>query len=265
MSIVIVTIPGPAKKKFVSDLQTATNNAVSLVVVQERPHLSWRRRIAAWRKLSWREMLRQAYYRLRLRLRPELEALLAVFQATNTPTDAGAEWAAPTYNTDDINSDATFKRIQQEKPTVLAVWGSGLLSQRVVTLPTHALNLHFGISTAYRGAYANQRAVEKGDWGTIGTTIHYMNGRADSGAVLESRILSPQPTPQASFAALHDTARDSYVQYIAKLWRGESVTTHIPDITKSENLRLQDWTPQRRYQVAQRLWDWHHAGQLPGK
>lgn len=263
MSIVVVTIPGPAKKKFVSDLQAATDNAVSLVVVQERPTPSWRKRVAVWRTLSWSEIATRAYYSLRLRSRSELQARLRVFQTTNTSEDTVREWAAPTYHTADINSDATFARIQAEEPTVLAVWGSGLLSQRVVTLPAHALNLHFGISTAYRGAYANQRAVEKADWESIGTTIHYMNGRADSGAVLENRYLPKRETPQASFASLHDETRDAYVARIATVWRGESVATFKPDLSQSENLRLQDWTPRRRYRVAQRLQQWHRTGQMP--
>lgn len=263
MSIVVVTIPGPAKQKFVADLQTATGGAVALVVVQRRRAPTFAQRLDMWHKLSPLQRLSRLYYGMRLRLRPSLQTQLATFQATMAPSAPEADWAAPTFYTYDVNSDATYEKIAAVGPTVLAVWGSGLLAQRLVTLPEHALNLHFGISTAYRGAYANQRAVEKGDWGAIGTTIHYLNGKADSGAVVASERLSWLPTPHEAFSAMHDAALDRYVACVTALAAGQTLPTTIPDLTKSENIRLEDWTPKRRFKVAKKLRAWHRRKRPP--
>lgn len=263
MSIVVVTIPGPAKQKFVADLQAATGNAVSLVVVQTRPVPSWHKRMRGWRALSWQEIISRLYYGLRLRVQPSLRAQLCVFQATRAPEPETDEWAAPVHYTENVNSDAVFAKIKSHNPVVLAVWGSGMLDQRLVRLPIYALNLHFGISAAYRGAYANQRAVEKADWEAIGTTIHYLNGRADSGAVLTTTNLPWLETPYASFSALHDRTVAVYIEHITDLLQGQSVSTTTPDLTQSENLRLRDWTPQRRFRVAQILKQWQQKRQAP--
>lgn len=263
MSIVVVTIPGPAKQKFVADLQAATGGAVSLVVVQKRPIQSVVARFEAWQALSVWQRFSRLYYGLRLRLQPSLQMQLQAFQATQATTYADDAWAAPTYYTYDINSDATYTKIVEQNPTVLAVWGSGLLQQRLVTLPQHALNLHFGISELYRGAYANQRAVEKGDWTAIGTTIHYLNGKADSGQVVATERLHAASTPYAAFSTMHDRAMVKYVDCVATLYQGQSLPTTTPDLSNSENLRLQDWTPKRRFRVAKVLRRWHNRRQAP--
>ena len=263
MSIVVVTIPGPAKQKFVADLQAATNGAVALVVVQKRPIPLLVDRFETWNQLSLWNKCQHIYYSARLRLQPKLQQQLAVFQASQAAPMDELEWAAPTYYTYDVNNDTTYEKIKAVAPTILAVWGSTILSQRLVHLPQHALNLHFGISAVYRGAYANQRAVEAENWDAIGTTIHYMNGRADSGRVVSTMHLPWCETPQEAFSALHDTTRDHYVDCINKLQQGQSLATTTPDLRASENLLLKDWNPKRRFKVAKKLLRWHKRQQPP--
>lgn len=255
MSIIVITIPDSRKQAFVADLQARSGGAVDLVILQERPPRSWRERWQAWCTRGFASLFSDIYYGLCLRLAPAARRRLAVFQAQAGAADP-AKWAAPVLRVADVNDPVVAERIRTLKPDVLAVWGCGLIAHETVILAPTALNVHLGISTHYRGAYANQRAVERGDFEHMGATIHHINGRADSGAVVATIRVVPAATAAATFSRLHDEVEVAFVDAVTRYAQGESVPATVPDITQSENLRLRDWTPRRRWRLAQQLRRW---------
>lgn len=256
MSIVIITIPDARKQSFVADVQKATAGAVALVVVQQRPPRTWPERIRDWQNRGLKALLEDVYYGLRLRLSPAARQRLACFQAVSTKTPAAPGWSAPTLFVADVNDPAVLDAIKQIAPSVLAVWGSGMLHDTLITAAPVAFNVHLGISTHYRGAYANQRAVERDDWAHIGATIHHIERRADAGAVVATVPARLQAEAAETFAELHDRVEETFVDIITRVHAGETVSAQPVDISRSENLRLRDWTPRRRYQLACKLKTW---------
>lgn len=262
MPIVVITIPDSRKQAFVADLQAQSGGKVALVILQERPPRSWRERWQSWRARGYMALVSDAYFGLRLRLDPAARRRLASFQAHATIADPEA-WAAPVLRVPDVNDPRVAAELRRLAPQVLAVWGSGLLAHETVVLAPTALNVHLGISTHYRGAYANQRAVECGDYEHIGATIHHINGRADSGAVVAFLKANLAATPEETFQQLHDVTEAAFIQAILAYTADQEVAAVVPDISQSENLRLRDWTPRRRWQLSQTLRHWPTQSDVP--
>jgi len=263
MSIIVITIPDERKKHFVAELQKQTKGAVSLVVLQERPPLTWSSQWQRWRKKTLQQLVTSMFFATLLRLHSESRAMLQVFHSPRNTAHKNAVWAAPVLRVSSVNDPAVQQIIAQSRPTVLAVWGSGLLQSDTIAPAATALNVHLGISSKYRGAYANQRAVERGDWQNIGATIHHINNQADAGAVVMSIPATVHDTPTQTFAELHHTIEKQFISIIKKLLRGETLSNTTPDLQHSENLRLNDWLPERRWQVAKQLRIWARQRAVP--
>lgn len=256
MSIVVITIPDPVKQEFVRHLQEKTG-AVDLVIIQERPPKLWHRR--------WYKSLRPTYlyYSLLLRLRPALRTALSWFRAVPDQTTLQKEWSAPAIWTDDINSPKTKTQIATHAPQVLAIWGSGLIDDDTINMAEHTINLHLGLAPYYRGALANQFAVGRGDLEHVGYTIHYVNPRADAGDIIAARAIPAQENPRDTFCTINEKARIHYIDIINKIVTGKTIDQRSQDTETGHLSRMQDWTPQRRYQLAIRLLRWRRSGRPP--
>jgi folate-dependent phosphoribosylglycinamide formyltransferase PurN len=263
MSIVVITLDDIAKRSVVARLQAETNGGVSLVIVQTAPSVSLQQRVARWWGLPVTERVTSLYYALLLRLSTPLQAALTYFRTRpNHPADTDI-WTAPVLHTTDINSHEVIEAIRNNKPSLLVVWGSQLLSPELVARAPKSINLHMGISTHYRGATANQRAVLAGDYAHIGATIHYINGAVDAGDVLVEIRAVLETDPVQTFSSLNQAAEAALVVTAAKLFRGEVLPVVALGSNAGYNCLLRDWTPARRYQVAQRLLAWQRDGVPP--
>lgn len=256
MSIVVITIPDPVKQEFVRKLQEQTE-AVSLVVIQNRPPKAWYRSVI--------DTLNPAhlYYSLLLRIRPAVRTALTWFRAIPSDPSLQENWYAPVIGTDDINHPTTKEKIAAAAPDVLAIWGSGLIDSDIVASARHTLNLHLGVAPHYRGALANQFAVGRGDAERIGYTIHYVNDRADAGDIIAARAITPQSDPRITFQTINQKARTHYIETIARLYSGKPIERRQqPPATTGHVSKMRDWTPRRRYQLGQRLLWWRRRGRF---
>ena len=256
MSIVVITIPDPVKQEFVRKLQEQTE-AVSLVVIQNRPPKAWHRRVIDTLNPT------HIYYSLLLRMRPAVRTALTWFRAIPSDPSLQENWYAPVIWTDDINDLATKEKIAAAAPDVLAIWGSGLIDGEIVASAGHTLNLHLGVAPHYRGALANQFAVGRGDAERIGYTIHYVNERADAGDIVAARTITPQGDPRTTFQTINQKARTHYIDIIARLWNGKSIERRQQSLTTTGHVsKMRDWTPRRRYQLGRRLLTWRRRGRF---
>lgn len=259
MSIIVITISDVRKQRFVAELQRQTGGAVSLVVVQDRPRPTWRSRWQLWRTRPLRHTLRELYFATLLRVHTTARRNLHVFHTTPHGSDTAEHdigWAAPVVRVSSVNAPEVRHAIAQHAPTVLAVWGAGMLRADTIAAAPVALNVHLGISSKYRGAYANQRAVEQKDWKNIGATIHHIAKQADAGAVVETIHATLYDTPADTFSALHAEVETAFIDTLKKVLAGIALPATPPDLSASENLLLADWTPERRWRVAQQLATW---------
>lgn len=259
MSIVIITIPGESKRAVVDRIQKESGDAVSLIIVQTPRRRSFTQRVSAiWNRYSWWEDI---YYGLRLRLDAGLRKQLEVFRARSNPTVP--TWSAPVIETDTINDPAIIERVRACQPTVLAVWGSTIITDELSSTAPHAINLHLGCAPHYRGAIANQRAVERHDFAHIGYTVHYINSRADAGDIIAQQCGATDTDPETTFTTLNDAAETAFVTATTTLAAGHTIPRQQQDSSQGENVRLREWTPAMRYRVANIIKQWHDIGTPP--
>ena len=256
MSIVVITIPDPAKQEFVYQLQRETDQ-VSLIIIQSSPPRAWYR--------TWKDLLHPTHllFGLWLRLRPAYRTALTWFRAIPTDPPLRPEWPAPTIWTDDVNNHQVKEKIAEQSPTVIAVWGSGLLDDQITALAPHVVNLHLGVAPDYRGALANQVAVARGDYGRVGYTIHDVNERADAGHIIASETATIHPDPRQTFSELNRRARQQFLDTTISLATNKPVPRQPQTQNTGHVSRMRDWTPWRRYQLAHRLLTWRANGKPP--
>lgn len=230
-------------------LHRQTNGAVALVIIQEKPQPSLGARL---RRLRWRELPATLSYGFLLRLRRDARRALDYFRLRTTK-DTETTWLPPTITVSTINSDDIYERLTELAPDLLVVWGSTILDQRIVHSAPHAINLHMGIAPQYRGAAANQYAVYKNDFTRLGATIHYINGYADAGDIIEQLFANITLPTQAMFTDLNDRAENEFLRICTALAHGQSVARQEQNVGIGENFKLKHWTPRLRYIVGTRL------------
>ncbi|MEM9256403.1 MAG: formyl transferase [Pseudomonadota bacterium] len=84
-----------------------------------------------------------------------------------------------------INDKEYIERLQELQPDVVAVCGSSLLQEEILSVPKlGSLNLHGGLSQRYRGLYTTDWAVFNQEPECVGATVHYIAGGIDDGDIL---------------------------------------------------------------------------------
>jgi len=84
-----------------------------------------------------------------------------------------------------INSSKVIRHIKKLQPDVIAVCGTSLLNDKILSLPTKgALNLHGGLSQFYRGLWTTDWAVYNEEPEYVGATVHFISPGIDDGEII---------------------------------------------------------------------------------
>ena len=261
MSIVVIAIPGDSKRVFANELFLASGGAVSLVVIQKVSGIASPKWMGEFfRVRTLKRYLQELFSATILRLSPRLSSRLTYFREWSSAIPDDGKYLAPVIFVDSVNSDEVYEAIRAINPEVIAVWGSNILSPRIVSSGKNVINLHQGYCPDYRGTWANQYAVYKNDYMKIGVTIHKVAPRVDAGevyTVVEPILSLP---PKELFRDLNNRARALFIDIAVRLHAGEMVPSTKQDLNKGVNLLLRNWTPRVRYAVARRLRTWEKKG-----
>ena len=97
------------------------------------------------------------------------------------------------------NDEESIALLRRLKPKVVVVNGTRILARRLLeSVDSVFLNLHVGITPAYRGVHGGYWALASQDAANAGVTVHLVNTGIDTGAILyQARI---RPTEQDTFA-----------------------------------------------------------------
>ena len=88
----------------------------------------------------------------------------------------------PMYRVDDINSKETADLIKKIKAQIGIVFGTKKLKPLIIDLfDDFILNIHRGIAKEYRGVDSDFWAIYHHDFKNIGTTIHRVDEKLDTG------------------------------------------------------------------------------------
>ncbi len=97
-----------------------------------------------------------------------------------------------------VNSDACMEALQKIGPAVIVVWGTRIISGKVLKcVPAAFINLHTGIAPLYRGVHGAYWALVERRREACGVTAHLVDTGIDTGNILGQAMIDP--TPQDNF------------------------------------------------------------------
>ena len=86
---------------------------------------------------------------------------------------------------DDLNSFESISIMQEYDPDLIVSFGIPIISKKIISLAKFgAINLHGGISPHYKGGNTIFWALYNNEPEMAGATIHYMEKKVDSGAII---------------------------------------------------------------------------------
>ena len=93
--------------------------------------------------------------------------------------------------THEINTDNQVKKIIKEKTVkYIFVFGGSVISKQVTTLSKVSwFNGHGGILPQYRGLESEFWAIRRGDFTSVGATIHELTNRIDFGKIFLQKVI----------------------------------------------------------------------------
>jgi methionyl-tRNA formyltransferase len=94
-----------------------------------------------------------------------------------------------------VNADETIRLLQELAPDVIVVFHTPIISARVLAnVGVRFINLHGGITPAYRGNHATYWAMVNRDPDNCGATVHLVNKGVDTGDIIYQ--MKARPTPE---------------------------------------------------------------------
>ncbi|MDO8564606.1 MAG: formyltransferase family protein [bacterium] len=260
MGIVVITIPGTAKRAFAQALYERTGGGVDLVIVQKPKNRTPLLRFTRfYRSVGWRNLLPEIWYAILLRLNRRAEHSLSLVREHTPPRNFNTQNPPKVLEVDSVNSSEVQKALKTLAPDLLVIWGSAVISPDILRLAKVAINLHMGVCPKYRGAVANHFALLRGDLENIGATIHYVVEKVDAGNILLGIRADTRKPPRELFRELNDSAYAFYLDIAHKLYRGERLPETPQNIANGENFKLSQWTPRRRLQAARKIQKWEQS------
>jgi len=91
-----------------------------------------------------------------------------------------------------VNDDACKQLLEQVQPDIIIVNGTRIISKKILQCCQAVfINMHVGITPAYRGSHGGYWALYNHDPENFGTTIHLVDTGVDTGAVLKQVFIEP--------------------------------------------------------------------------
>ncbi|MFZ2484643.1 MAG: formyltransferase family protein [Minisyncoccia bacterium] len=264
MSIVVITIPGEAKRVFANSLHRMTGEKVELVIIQKRKanHNSIFNRLKRlYKSVGLKALPIEIWHAILLRVNGQRSALEYFRERTETASQdlIQSGYGPRVLEVQSVNSDEVFEILRRISPDLMVIWGGTVIKPHIIGTAKRAVNLHMGLCPYYRGAIANQNAVMRREFDKIGATIHYAEAKVDSGDILETITVDVSKKPREMFRELNDRAEERYLDIAYRLSNGEILPKKPQSAEKGENFLLKDWTPKVRYNLARQVMEWESA------
>jgi len=123
----------------------------------------------------------------------------------------------------------------------------------MLELAPHVVNVHFGLTSYYRGINGIENAIIIEDLGRIGITIHYVVSKVDAGEIIKVVIGDHNQPPEKFFQTLNDTAIREYVNVVKTLFKDGSIKSKPQDITFGRNYRIREWNYKKQNVLAEKI------------
>lgn len=91
-----------------------------------------------------------------------------------------------------VNTDEGRSLIKQLNPDLIIVNGTRIISKKTLeSVSSTFINIHTGITPAFRGVHGGYWAVAKGQKNLFGTTVHYVDAGVDTGGIIKQVFIDP--------------------------------------------------------------------------
>lgn len=139
------------------------------------------------------------------------------------------------YKFENVNEQPCVDLIKKIKPDLLISFGTGKLKSGILEINTTKINIHRGILPEYRGLDSDLWAAYFNDFKNIGTTIHTIEERLDTGAIIAQERVKLSPAMKVYHMRYYTTllATEMVQGIIQKLKASEPVTGTPQDLTNS--------------------------------
>ena len=123
-----------------------------------------------------------------------------------------------------INETEVIEYLQESKPDIVIVNGTRIISEAVIAAAdAKFINMHMGITPAYRGVHGGYWALVQKDIQNCGVTIHYVDTGIDTGNIIFQGRITP-------------TSDDTFVTYpLLQLIKGIPLMKHTVKSLVSDN------------------------------
>jgi len=135
------------------------------------------------------------------------------------------------------NTEEGRSLLKQLNPDLIVVNGTRIISKKTLeSVPATFINIHTGITPAFRGVHGGYWAVAKGKKDLFGTTIHYVDTGVDTGGIIEQVFIKPPKKdnfytyPYLQYA----TVLPALKQVIQSFIDGKKPPTKPPAVAESE-------------------------------
>jgi folate-dependent phosphoribosylglycinamide formyltransferase PurN len=159
-----------------------------LIIEQGVPRLQIARRRA--RKLGFLNAVGQVLFVgtaenwLRLQSKDRIEQIKRENSLDSTPVTSNV------IRVDSANSDESIQQLQSANRGLVIVNGTRILSRRLLaSISARFVNMHAGITPAFRGCHGAYWAIATGRPQLAGTTIHWIDAGIDTGSVLKQALI----------------------------------------------------------------------------
>lgn len=93
-----------------------------------------------------------------------------------------------------VNSTQAQAHLRTEDPRVVVVNGTRIIGRETLScVKAPFVNMHAGITPAFRGVHGGYWALREGRPDAAGTTVHLLDEGIDTGPVLAQRVFTPIP------------------------------------------------------------------------
>ena len=127
--------------------------------------------------------------------------------------------------------------INQLKPELVIVNGTRIISKKTLeSVPATFINIHTGITPAFRGVHGGYWAIATGKRNLFGTTVHYVDAGVDTGGIIEQVFVDPPEKdnfytyPYLQYASVLPVLRNIIQSFV----EGNKPPTKPPVTTESE-------------------------------
>ncbi len=187
MSVCILANDDPQSRAMIAGI--AKDHSISAIIFEKKPKGSMLKTLKfRIRRLGYKKVIGQLLLLVYEKMFLSKRSLSAIQDSLGSfgpiPT------SIPTYTVKSVNSDRTLELLELHQPQICVITGTSIIKPVVLDKCSLFLNIHCGITPAYRGVHGGFWAIKEQDFKNVGVTIHKVDQGIDTGDIVYQEEVS---------------------------------------------------------------------------